>query len=235
MKVDKKIKVKKKKWTFSNSVYKHFDKHVLKSVPFYNEGHDLILDLSDFFLKNNSICYDIGCSTGILLKKISKKINYFKDLRLIGLDNQKNMIKFANRNNNSKKLSFKCRNILDYNFKKSDMIISYYTIQFIHPSLRQKLFSKLYKSLNWGGCLVLFEKVRGKDARFQDIMTGIYNEFKIRNGFLPEEIFNKTRSLKGILEPFSTNGNLDLLKRAGFLDIEVLMKYNCFEGYLAIK
>ena len=60
--------------------------------------------------------------------------------------------------------------------------------------------------LNWGGAFVLFEKVRGPDARFQDILSQLYNEFKLRNGFSSEEIVEKTRSLKGVLEPFSTQG-----------------------------
>ena len=38
-----------------------------------------------------------------------------------------------------------------------------------------------------------------------------------------------------VLEPFSTQGNLDLLHRAGFVDIIAVCKYLCFEGFLAIK
>jgi hypothetical protein len=49
------------------------------------------------------------------------------------------------------------------------------------------------------------------------------------------EIINKSRSLKGTLEPFSTNGNLDMLRRAGFVDIMTVIKYVPFEGFLAIK
>ena len=45
----------------------------------------------------------------------------------------------------------------------------------------------------------------------------------------------KSNSLKGVLEPFSTSGNLSLLKRAGFKDIMTVFKYGCFEGFLAIK
>ena len=58
----------------------------------------------------------------------------------------------------------------------SDFIVCYYTVQFIRPSLRQQLIDKLYDSLNWGGGLVLFEKVRGVDARFQDIFIILYAE-----------------------------------------------------------
>jgi tRNA (cmo5U34)-methyltransferase len=57
----------------------------------------------------------------------------------------------------------------------------------------------------------------------------------LNNGYTPDEIMGKSKSLKGILEPFSTQGNLDLLKRAGFVDFMTVMKYVCFEGFLAIK
>ena len=46
---------------------------------------------------------------------------------------------------------------------------------------------------------------------------------------------NKTRSLKSVLEPFSSAGNMGLLKRAGFKDIVTIQKSICFEGWLAIK
>ena len=50
-----------------------------------------------------------------------------------------------------------------------------------------------------------------------------------------KQIIYKSKSLKGVMEPFSTQGNLDLLKRAGFKDIVSIMKFVCFEGWLAIK
>jgi trans-aconitate methyltransferase len=88
----------------------------------------------------------------------------------------------------------------NFEFEPTDLIISYYTIQFIPPRDRQKLFDKLYNALNWGGALIMFEKVRAPDARFQDMMVGMYNEFKLDQGFDYEEIVTKTRSLKGVLE-----------------------------------
>ena len=81
----------------------------------------------------------------------------------------------------------------------------------------------------------MFEKVRASDARFQDYATQLYNEFKIKNGYSPENIISKSRSLKRVLEPFSTDGNMEMLERAGFKDIMTIQKYINFEGFLAIK
>ena len=50
MKVDKKIKLKSKSWKFDKLTVPDFDNHVKKSVPLYDEGHNLICDVSDFFV-----------------------------------------------------------------------------------------------------------------------------------------------------------------------------------------
>ena len=39
-------------FNFAGNVHKSFEKHVKKSVPFYEEGHDIICKLSSFFLVN---------------------------------------------------------------------------------------------------------------------------------------------------------------------------------------
>ena len=82
MKVDKNIKSKKSNWEFDEQVTKKFDSHVEKSVPFYNISHEIVLGLSDYFLKKDSMYYDIGCSTGSLIQKIYKK-NKEKKIKLI--------------------------------------------------------------------------------------------------------------------------------------------------------
>ena len=89
--------------------------------------------------------------------------------------------------------------------------------------------------MNWGGALILFEKIRGADARFQDILNFLYFDFKSEQGIKPTEIINKEISLRSVMEPFTIQGNLDLLKRAGFKDIMPISQYLNFKGFLAIK
>ena len=47
---------------------------------------------------------------------------------------------------------------ITYKYKKSDFIVSYYTVQFIPTRLRQLLIDKIYSTLNWGGAFLIFEK-----------------------------------------------------------------------------
>ncbi len=236
MKAGDKIKTELSNFNFGGKTPKSFDKHVAKSVPLYELGQKLICKLSSFFINKDSVVYDLGCSTGTTLKMIDS-YNSFKTMKLYGIDVEKNMLKQAKRKlkKTKNKIYLKNLDVTKINFKKSDLIISYYTIQFLKPKYRQILINKIFKSLNWGGAFILFEKVRAPDARFQDMMTQLYNEYKSDIGYDSQEIYNKSLSLRSKLEPFSSNANKDFLKRAGFKDIMTIQKYCSFEGFLAIK
>jgi len=228
------IKVKNAQWNFSDAVDK-FDTHVRKSIPLYDLGQEYIASLSAFFMREGARIYEIGCSTGELSSKVlghnpDKKVEY------IAIDAVEEMVEEA-----KKKLESDSRakvilaDAVTHKYKPCSLFLSYYTIQFIEPCVRQDLINKIYDSLEWGGAAIIYEKVRGPDARFQDILTQLYTDYKLKQGFTESEIVHKTRSLKGVLEPFSTDGNLGLLKRAGFVDIMTIQRYLCFEGYLCIK
>ncbi len=221
-------------WKFDENVVAQFETHVRKSVPLYDEGHDLIVKLSDYFVKEDSVCYELGASTGLLSYKLARHHD-FRAARFVGIEKEEAMVREARKRYNSPNLSFEEADINSYDYERSDFIVAYYTVQFVHPKLRQRLIDTIYERLHWGGAFVMFEKVRANDARFQDIITGLYTDYKLEQGYTPDEIIAKARSLKGVLEPFSTQGNIDMLKRAGFVDILTVQKFMNFEGFLAIK
>jgi len=228
------IEAQNANWKFNGSMVEHFEEHVSKSVPLYNEGHELIVKLSDYFVKDDSTCYELGSSAGTLINKLAKA-HEFRSAKFVGIEIENDMVNKANELYRNENLSFICDDMTSVNLDKADLIVSYYTIQFIHPKLRQELINKIYDSLNWGGAFIFYEKVRANDARFQDIISNLYMEYKLDQGYSSDEIIGKAKSLKGVLEPFSTQGNIDMLKRAGFVDILSVQKYMNFEGFLVIK
>ncbi len=228
------IKMKNAQWNFSEAA-KNFDGHIRRSVPLYDLGHEYIAQLASFFLRDGALVYEIGCSTGELTSKVLR-FNPAKKIKYIAIDSEPRMIEIAKRKLKADpRVKILKGDAVKYHYKPCCLFISYYTIQFINPCVRQALINKIYDSLEWGGAAIIFEKIRGPDARFQDILTQLYTDYKLAKGFNGNEIVHKTRSLKGALEPFSTAGNTGLLKRAGFKDILTIYKYLCFEGYLCIK
>jgi tRNA (cmo5U34)-methyltransferase len=236
MKVGHNIKADNAGWSFGGEVPNTFVEHIRQSVPLYEEGHELVCQISDYFVSDTSTIYEMGVSTGELLKKLALHHGARPSARFIGMDVEAAMTQKARAHTaDVPNITILDEDARVFPFEKADLIVSYYTMQFVPPRDRQMLFDKIYAALNWGGAFILFEKVRAPDARFQDMMVTLYNDFKLAQGFSTEEIVQKTRSLKGVMEPFSTEGNRDLLKRAGFVDQMSVCKYICFEGFLAIK
>jgi tRNA (cmo5U34)-methyltransferase len=222
-------------WSFGGETPQYFDRHIGRSVPNYEAGHRLIEQVSDFFVRRDSVAYEIGTSTGTLLRQLAKRHPH--GTRWIGIDQERAMIEYARsvHNQNLVNVEYLLADACEVDYATSDFIVSYYTVQFVPPRRRQTLIDLVYKSLYWGGAFVLFEKVRAPDARFQDMMTSLYVDYKLENGYSAQEVLGKASSLKGVLEPFSTRGNLDMLQRAGFVDVMTIYKHICFEGFLAIK
>jgi tRNA (cmo5U34)-methyltransferase len=236
MKVGQGIEAENAGWNFGGKVPDTFVEHIVHSVPLYKEGHDLICQISDFFCGKDSVCYELGVSTGELIRKLAEHHKAKPGTRWVGLDVEAAMVEKARSHcTGVNNVELHNEDIRLFPYEKSDFFVSYYCMQFVPPRDRQEIIQRVYESLHWGGGFVMFEKVRGPDARFQDMLSALYNDFKLKNGLSPEEILAKTRSLKGILEPFSTAGNLGLLERAGFKDIMTVQKYLNFEGFLAIK
>lgn len=223
---------KSSSWTFDDISLDKFEAHIERSVPNYKKTHELGLWISDFFCKKNSTVYDIGSSSGNFLASLNER-HLEKKLKLIGVESVENMCIESQKKYNQ--INFINSDIKEIDLEKSSFISAYYTIQFISPAFRQDVISKIYESLEWGGCFLMFEKVRAPDARFQDYMNQIYTEYKLEQEYTPQNIIAKSQSLKGVLEPFSRDGNLGLLQRAGFKDIMSVYKFICFEGFLAIK
>lgn len=223
-------------WHFGGPVPETFVEHIGQSVPYYEDMHELVCRLSDFFCGPESTCYELGVSTGELLKKLAKHHATKPQTRWVGVDLEPSMVDKAKRHcAGIPNIEIVQDDVRHFDYARADLIVSYYCMQFVPPRDRQATFQKIYDSLHWGGAFILFEKVRGPDARFQDILTLLYNDFKLSRGLSADEVVGKARSLKGVLEPFSTEGNLGLLRRAGFSDIMTVFRYLCFEGFLAIK
>ena len=87
-------------WTFSGATAKQFPDHVKKSVPLYTQGQDLIVDISDFFVGTSQKCYDLGCSTGDLTKKLADRHAHL-NISVVGIDIEADMIEQAKQNTQS--------------------------------------------------------------------------------------------------------------------------------------
>jgi len=115
-------------WSFDKKVPENFDKHVSRSVPNYDDGHQLINIYSDFFINLPSKrVYDIGSSTGSLIERVQERHSQ-KDIEYFGIEPVKEMIEIAKKRDYKikKKIKFINESILDVKLLSSSLVFSYY-------------------------------------------------------------------------------------------------------------
>lgn len=232
------IRAKAAAWEFNKEVAIAFDSHVSKSVPYYQETHQVVVEMSDWFVSDGSVVYDLGCSTGTLISDLVRRhaaIN--RDVRFIGLDKSEPMLEQAQKNlEGYRNVELLRGDALTHQFANGvSMVYSLYTLQFVDPLHRQALIQRIYNCLAPRGAFVLVEKVLDHDPVVEDIFIHLHWSKKAQMGFDVTEIYAKAQSLRGVLVPYTVEENKHLLENAGFRRISTFFQWCNFIGFLAIK
>jgi tRNA (cmo5U34)-methyltransferase len=224
-----------KQFEFDTRVASVFDDMLNRSVPFYDEMLNLTTSFALKYCDNQSVIYDLGCSTASTLIQIAKKSDV--DLQLIGIDNSAAMLERAKQKSNAYGLDIEFINsdIFDVDFKSSSVIISNYTLQFIRPLQRETLIKKIYDSLEDGAIFIFSEKVITQDKILNKIMIDEYYNFKKEKGYSEFEIAQKREALENVLIPYTYDENKKMIEDAGFRQFDCLFKWINFATFIAIK
>ena len=225
----------KKQFEFDEEVAAVFDDMLGRSVPFYEEAQKITQFFVLKYLPQNGRLYDLGSSTASLLINLSKSLD--GKAQLIGIDNSSSMIERA-------KLKAKAFNaeielihgdILEYPYKKANVFVSNYTLQFVRPLEREKLIKKIYDALEDEGVFLFSEKLISPDKRLNKELIELYYDFKKANGYSEYEIAQKREALENVLVPYSEEENITMIKNAGFKHCEVVFRWANFATFVAIK
>ena len=154
-KVGNKISAENANWSFSGKTPKNFDTHINKSIPLYKWTHQIGLEVADFFLTNESLSYDIGCSTGIFVKKLSERTKN-KKVKIIGIDEIPEMIKKAKYNcKKNKKIKLFKADVTKINLKKI-ILQHHFLLCHLLNQQKDKLFLIRYSNLLIGEVVFYF-------------------------------------------------------------------------------
>ncbi len=225
----------KKQFEFDKEVAAVFDDMLERSVPFYKESQKITKFFALKTLRENGILYDLGCSTASLLIDIHRDLN--THATLIGLDNSEAMLEHAQRKIEAFGAHIDVENadILEYNYKKTDVFISSYTLQFIRPLVRDELVAKIADALKEGGVFIFSEKIISHHATLNKDLIECYYDFKKDQGYSEYEIVQKREALENVLIPYSEEENIIMAKNAGFSHCEVIFRWTNFATFIAIK
>jgi tRNA (cmo5U34)-methyltransferase len=225
----------KKQFEFDEEVAAVFDDMLQRSVPFYKESQNITEFFALKYLKKDGILYDLGSSTASLLINISKKLDF--EATLVGLDNSEAMLEQARKKSLALGANIELYNadILEYEYKKADVFVSNYTLQFIRPLVREELVKKIYNSLDDKGVFIFSEKVISHNSKLNKELIECYYGFKKQQGYSEYEIMQKREALENVLVPYSEEENITMAKNCGFSHCEVIFRWANFATFIAVK
>jgi tRNA (cmo5U34)-methyltransferase len=223
---------------FSSKVAGVFDDMVVRSVPYYIEMQRMMGEIAADHYQDNTVVYDLGCSTGTTLICMNESIPDM--VKFVGIDDSPDMLN-------------KCRDKLteagftrpyelqiadlnqDVDIQNASVAVLCLTLQFVRPINRERLLKKIFDGMVPGGALIVIEKILAEDSAFNRDFIKYYYDMKRRNHYSEMEIAQKREALENVLIPYKLSENITLLRNAGFAHCEVFLKWYNFAGFIAKK
>lgn len=224
-------------WEFDESVTHVFDDMLARSIPQYETMRELTTDFALTFAQNGTCIVDLGCSRGEALVPIMQKLGAAN--RYIGLEISEPMLEAARE-----RFASWPANVVD--IRKHDLrnplpqvdasvILAVLTVMFTPINYRQRIVQDAYDRLRRGGAFFMVEKVIGESALTDSLLVERYHRMKAEHGYSSEEIERKRLALEGVQVPVTASWNVDLLRSAGFRQIECYWRWCNFAAWVGVK
>ena len=223
---------------FDQKVVTVFDDMVTRSVPYYLEIQRMIGELAAEYAQPNTVIYDLGCSTGTTLVNMNATVQ--PDIKFIGIDDSPQMLNKCRENLQRVGVVrpfdlTACDLNKGVNVKDASVVVLCLTLQFIRPLYRVNLLQQILAGMREGGCVILVEKILAEESGLNRNFIKYYYDFKKRNQYSEIEIAQKREALENVLVPYKLSEDIEMLKLAGFQQVEVFFKWYNFAGMIAFK
>ena len=226
------------KFVFDRSVVDVFPDMIQRSVPGYQTIINHTGELADRFVKENSHCYDLGCSLGASTLAIRERIEN-RNATIYAVDNSQAMLdKLAiilAKQPASTTTELIQSDICDMQITNASLVILNFTLQFVPLDRRAELISKIYKGLNPNGCLIISEKLHFEPESLNQLLTELHHQFKRDQGYSDLEISQKRDAIDKVLVPETLASHIQRLKNCGFKSASPWFQCYNFGSLIAIK
>jgi len=222
---------------FDDAVVDVFPDMIQRSVPGYSTIISAIGLLAGRFSRENSICYDLGCSLGAATLAMRQQISA-KNCRILAVDSSAAMVsRFQQKIQGTPGVIVDvcCRDIREIDISNASVVVLNFTLQFIPPVDRHRLLANIYQGLMPGGILILSEKLAFEDERQQILQTEMHHLFKKAQGYSELEVSQKRAALENVLVPEAFSIHRQRLMDVGFNSVAIWFQYFNFASMIALK
>ena len=235
-------------WAFDEEVTRVFDDMLGRSIPNYEGMRDITNRLISQCIMEDSgdgskplTILDIGSSRGETIERIVQRNDNSTQasLDVYGLEISAPMVRasrerFASRDDVT---------IHEHDLREGiggepdsvSIVTSILTLMFVPTEHRPRLLTHIYESLHGAGTFFLVEKITGANLVSDERYVSAYYEMKAEHGYSEEDIQRKRLALEGVLVPLTASANEQLLRDAGFRNVETIWAWGNFRGWMASK
>jgi tRNA (cmo5U34)-methyltransferase len=225
-------------WVFDAEVTAALDDMLQRTVPQYDSMRQACFDLACLYRQPETDIVDLGCSRGAAMAPLVERhgaTNHF-----VGVDVSEPMVEAAR----ARFASYIDAGVVDirlcdlrrgYPPVRASVTLAILTVQWVPVEHRQQLLAAAREHTVPGGALILVEKVLGATAAMDDVLVHLHHAMKAANGYTQESIETKRRSLEGVLVPVTAARNEDMLRAAGFDDVECVWRWMNFAAWIAVR
>jgi tRNA (cmo5U34)-methyltransferase len=213
----------KDKWSFDGEVTAVFDDMLSRSIPQYELMRKACFDLACQYIQPRTDVVDLGCSRGEAMALLVDRFGAHN--RFVGIEVSAPMLEAARA---------RFKGLIDcgvvdirkmdlrtgYPPVKASLTLAILTIQFTPIEYRQRILRDVFKSTLSGGALIMVEKVLGNCSEIDEAMITNYYALKVEHGYSQDQIQRKRLSLEGVLVPVTAHWNEELLRTAGFTQVD---------------
>ena len=202
-----------------------FDQHIRQSIRGYDDLHNDVVKLSEYFVDEGTTVLDIGCSTGTLLKDIKEYNQVNAEYRGIEVEKAFRL----------KGGDYYVCDVRDFHWNvQCSLITSIFTLQFVPKKDRQAILSNIYDALVVGGAFIFAEKVYLNESYVQEMLTFCYYDYK-QETYTPDKILEKEKRLRNMMRPNTTDEILRMIGNAGFPSTTQFWQNHLFKGWICTK
>jgi tRNA (cmo5U34)-methyltransferase len=198
----------------------------------------LVHQVGRSFVRAGTQVVDLGCSHGAALAPFVAEFG--ASASYVGIEVSPPMLEAA-RTRFHGELAAGTVELLDLDLRgpypavEASLTLSVLTLQFTPIEHRPRIVRDVYRHTVEGGAFVLVEKILGGSARVDGLFNELHHGLKRASGYSQEEIDRKRLSLEGVLVPVAAGWNEDLLRGAGFREVECFWRCLNFAAWVAVK
>ena len=210
-----------------------YDENIKRTLPYYEELYTQVVETVNAHFRKPIKWLDIGCGTGKMEETAFRSCEVEE---MTACDISPQMTEITNKRFQDRNIKCVTSSVFDLNEKTSfDVVTAIQVFHYLHNEERAAAIQKCYDALKLNGMFITFENFAPNSAIGEELFLKRWEAFQLSEGRSTEECGKHISRYKKAYFPITIPEHLELLKRSGFENSEILWVSNMQVGLLGIK